>query len=721
MKSSFYNRVLFLMCCVVFGSHTVFAQTAGITSGAQYTLTSKASGKLLNVSNASIANGANVDTWTDTKSDAERWVPTFIGNGLYTLTNIGSGKLLHIANATPANSVNVDQNGSASDNTVKWNIVDDGGGYFQLKTAANQNFSLALANGTNANGANVCLMQSTADDVQKWQFTLQTPQAAAPTADIADTIFAAWSTGYNIVNDNGFWGTAEMMEIVLDAYEVTGFAKYRTMFDQMYLNFIKNHGEDWMGNDYNDDITWISIACVRSYLLTGNTTHLNKAKDQFDKMYQRANTHQFGGDGLVWKQGTTGTNSCINGPAMVCCCYLAQALGDTSYYTKAKAIYKWSKLYLFNETTGKVNDNYNGTTIGDWSSTYNQGTYLGASMMLYNRTKDQSYFTIADRIAQYTKVTMYNSGVMNNEESGGDLPGFKGIFMRYARRYIVDGNKPDYIPWLQLNAKVAYNNRNTKSIITTQWATRTGEPAGCTNFSASTAVSLMMNCPKSTIITRDAFATIEAENFDYLRGVIVEKTADASGVNQIGGIQDGMYTAYMNVDFGSSGATGVSFRFSSATAGGTIELRLGGITGTLIGSVKVPTTGDWSAYQTITAPITKTIGLQNLYLVYKGSGYLFNVNYFKFTTGTAAQAATAAQRVHPAMHLNSSGTSLWATVDGTSGGRIVIADLLGRVVYRGESVTPGDHCIDVSNYPRGVYVVSLVGQRDAFRERFVLK
>lgn len=627
IQTPFY---IFLLTSVLCIAEVAFAQTTGITSGAIYTIRSKSSSKLVNVSNASMANSANVDSWTDTQSDAERWIITYIGNNLYTLASASSGKLLHIANDVPANGVNVDQHDDTGNNSVKWAITDAGGGFYAIKSAANTAFILDLNAGDTTNGTNIQAWQSNNSDPQKWSFQEVTAQAAAPTSAIADKVFEAWSTGYDIVNDNGFWGTAEMMEIVLDAYEVTGKIKYRNMFDQMYLNFVKNHGEDWMSNNFNDDITWISIACVRSYLLSGNVTHLNKAKDQFDKMYARANTSSYGG-GLLWYVGQTGKNSCINGPAMVACCYLAEATGDTTYYTKATYLYNWSKLYLFNENTGKVNDSYDGT-IGDWSSTYNQGTYLGASVMLYNHTKDPSYLTIANRIAQYTKVTMYNSGVMNNEEGGNDLPGFKGIFMRYARRYVVDCNRTDYIPWLQLNARVAYNNRNTKNIVTTQWATRTPELNTANNFSASTAVSLLINCPYTTSLVRDAYKTIESENFDYLKGVIVEPCPE--GTSNLGGVQNNYYTGYNNVEFGTKGAAFASIRLSSLVAGNTIEIHLGSPNGTLIGTATTTNTGSWGTYTTITCPVNNVKGLQNIYLVYKGAGYIGNINYFTFAEST---------------------------------------------------------------------------------------
>jgi predicted alpha-1,6-mannanase (GH76 family) len=291
-----------------------------------------------------------------------------------------------------------------------------------------------------------------------------------------------------------------MMETVLDAYEVTKDPIYKTRFDALYKNFIINHKEDWMYNKFNDDITWAVLFCVRGYLLTGNKTYLDKAKDQYDKMYKRAFTNSYGG-GLIWFETKTSKNACIEGPAAVAACYLAQATGDNTYYDKAVALYSWSKIYLFNPATGKVKDNVdlNKRTgllrTSNVSFTYNQGTFLGAATMLYNYTKEASYLAEAQKLATFTRDTIYRGKVMNNEESGGDLPGFKGIFARYARKYTVETGKTDLVDWLYLNAKVAYNNRNRYGIIQTKWATRTSEdkPVLKKGFGPSTAVSLLFN------------------------------------------------------------------------------------------------------------------------------------------------------------------------------------------------------------------------------------
>lgn len=100
----------------------------------------------------------------------------------------------------------------------------------------------------------------------------------------AEQTFDVWYREYDLENRKGFWDQAEMIEVVLDAYEVTKSPIYLERFNQLYKHFIALHQEDWMYNEFNDDITWAVLFCVRAYQFTGNKVYLQKAKDQFDKM-----------------------------------------------------------------------------------------------------------------------------------------------------------------------------------------------------------------------------------------------------------------------------------------------------------------------------------------------------------------------------------------------------------------------------------------------------
>jgi predicted alpha-1,6-mannanase (GH76 family) len=494
MKFCFPRLVILLL--IAAKTTFTFGQTSPINSGGLYILKSIANNKVLEVSNSSLNNGAAIDCWTSTNSDAQRWIVTQVVKNVYTLTNAASGKLLHLSSTMP-DSVKIDQQDNTNSDDAKWMISKAVRGTFSLKCVSKPGFSLSFNEGIITNGTQPLLKPSAAEPKQQWILEKVQLQEAAPTATIAGKVFDAWYNEYKVESGKGFWDRAEMMEILLDASEVTKDTKYIDKFNRMYDSFIENNKADWMYNKYNDDITWAVLFSVRGYLLTGNKAYLDKGKDQFDKMYARAFTNKYGG-GLTWYETKTSKNACINGPAMVACCYLAQATGDKSYYDKAIALYTWSKLYLFNPSTGKVNDNVDIDKLGQikistWSSTYNQGTYLGAAVMLYNYTKEASYLAEAEKIASYTRNVMFNSGVINTEDGGNDLPGFKGIFARYARMYAMCNKNGDFVEWMRLNAKVAYNNRNSADLIQTKWATRTSEGKPRSEFGSSSAVSLLFN------------------------------------------------------------------------------------------------------------------------------------------------------------------------------------------------------------------------------------
>ena len=138
--------------------------------------------------------------------------------------------------------------------------------------------------------------------------------------------------------------------------------------------------------------------------------------------------------------------------------------------------------------------------------------------------------------------------------------------------------------------------------------------------------------PEPTPAPRSAFSKIEAESFNDQFGVQTEECKE--GGEDVGYIENGDYVVYKNIDFG-NGATGFDARIASAASGGNIEIRLDGVSGTLIGTCPVPSTGDWQTYETVSCSVSKVTGKHDVYLKFTGGeSYLFNVNWFKFNSGT---------------------------------------------------------------------------------------
>ena len=285
-----------------------------------------------------------------------------------------------------------------------------------------------------------------------------------------------------ISGDNGsgtiFFSYCNMKCCFRQNYELSELHKGRVVsvkeFSDIVNSWLASQGDDWSWNNYNDDIMWTVIMLTRAYLHVGTARYLNDAKNNFQTVYNRAWTDAYGG-GLVWCQGKTSKNACVNGPGAIAACYLAIATGDTSYYTKAQNIISWMNKMLVQSDGGvwdnidwdPVNSKY---TYNTWISTYNQGTYIGATLMLYEYTKNNDYLEMAKRAAsRATRI----SDILDGEDNGGDLIGFKGILARWLGKLIKDMSISTYNVWIQNNAHSAWINRNNENLMWTKFGTKT--------------------------------------------------------------------------------------------------------------------------------------------------------------------------------------------------------------------------------------------------------
>jgi DUF1680 family protein len=185
---------------------------------------------------------------------------------------------------------------------------------------------------------------------------------------------------------------------------------------------------------------------------------------------------------------------------------------------------------------------------------------------------------------------------------------------------------------------------------------------------------------------RSAFSQIEAESYDTQSGIQTESCGE--GGQDIGYIENGDYAVYNNIDFG-GGATSFQARVASGASGGNIEIRLDSITGSLVGTCPVAGTGGWQTWTTRTCSVSGASGTHNLYLKFTGgSGYLFNVNWFQFTGGSASPTPTptATPTPTPTATPTPNGTKYEAENAVLSGGAKVNTDHVG---YSGTGFVDG--------------------------------
>lgn len=131
--------------------------------------------------------------------------------------------------------------------------------------------------------------------------------------------------------------------------------------------------------------------------------------------------------------------------------------------------------------------------------------------------------------------------------------------------------------------------------------------------------------------TLNPYQRVEAETMADSFGVQTQPCS--LGTQNIDALEDGYWLMVQGVNFGrGSGARNWTASVASNTNGGTIELRIGSLTGTLIGSLTVPSTGGWQNWQTLSTSVSGATGVQNLYLVFRGEpGFLFNVDWWSFS------------------------------------------------------------------------------------------
>ncbi|WP_044479804.1 GH92 family glycosyl hydrolase, partial [Paenibacillus antibioticophila] len=103
------------------------------------------------------------------------------------------------------------------------------------------------------------------------------------------------------------------------------------------------------------------------------------------------------------------------------------------------------------------------------------------------------------------------------------------------------------------------------------------------------------------------------------------KTEDGKSGQQVANTFDGAWLAYKGMDFGTVGVDQFSIEYSgnsnNCSPDAEVEIRLGSVSGALIGKVKVPpTAGSWGTYATVTTSLTQTVtGVQDIYLVLTGT------------------------------------------------------------------------------------------------------
>ena len=267
-----------------------------------------------------------------------------------------------------------------------------------------------------------------------------------------------------------YWPNAHALDVLVDAYLRNPSPGLKARMDDFLVGVKAKNGNTWL-NYYYDDMEWMALACLRAYQAT-NDMQYKEVTDILWADIKNGWSADLGG-GIWWRKDNSSKNTPSNMPAAILAARLYKAFNKAEDLEWAKKIYDWQKTVLYETGTGWVYDNIDksGNKNLVWKFTYNQGTFLGAALELFKITNNTVYHADAVAAADFAVSSghLVSNGILK-DEGGGDGGLFKGVFVRYFTRLIIEGNlsadkKNNYIAFLKKNGETLWSKGTNKALI----------------------------------------------------------------------------------------------------------------------------------------------------------------------------------------------------------------------------------------------------------------
>jgi len=182
------------------------------------------------------------------------------------------------------------------------------------------------------------------------------------------------------------------------------------------------------GNTYYDDNAWSALDLLGAYQLTGNRTDLTLAEDTFNFVVTGWDTSQTDGcpGGVFWEDVSgSQRNTTANAANAEVGLELYQLTKNSSDLLWATRMYQWVNTCL-ESPSGLYYDHVNpGGTVNTTIWSYNQGTMVGAGVLLYQITGNAQYLTAAENTAG-ASVSYFGTGTTLQNQG----PAFNAIYFR---------------------------------------------------------------------------------------------------------------------------------------------------------------------------------------------------------------------------------------------------------------------------------------------------
>lgn len=144
-----------------------------LSNGVYFIKSAQNGNQVLDVKSGSRNNGANVQSYANNNSGAQKWRITQNGDGSYTIINAQSGKALDVKSAQKVSGTNIQQYTSNKTAAQKWFLITNNDSTFKLASALDRTLVVTFTATPNS-GVNVVVAKDTNSANQKVRFSATT-------------------------------------------------------------------------------------------------------------------------------------------------------------------------------------------------------------------------------------------------------------------------------------------------------------------------------------------------------------------------------------------------------------------------------------------------------------------------------------------------------------------------------------------------------------------
>lgn len=148
-------------------------------SNGVYSITNKASSKVLDITDNSMVNGAKTQQWTNNNATNQQFKLEIQPDGYYKITAMHSGLVLDVPNSSLDNNVQLQQWADNGSSAQRWQIIDVGGGHYKVLSKVS-GLAMEVSGSATTDGAVVQQYADNGTNAQKWTFTLVTDSTNPP-------------------------------------------------------------------------------------------------------------------------------------------------------------------------------------------------------------------------------------------------------------------------------------------------------------------------------------------------------------------------------------------------------------------------------------------------------------------------------------------------------------------------------------------------------------